>query len=100
MKIIFKLIVIILVAIISVSSEGCFNTCVYDMIELKNKINEIKTCADDLKELKEELENLKNETREIKYELQHERNKTKGISFSIYFFGPYSWLADLQKQAY
>ena len=93
MTIIFKLIAITLATIISVSCEDCLKTCVYDMIDLKNKINEIKTCADDIKVLKVELEIQKNETRDLKeelevqknkirdleYELEHERNKTKGI---------------------
>ncbi len=35
------------------------------MLDLKNKINEIKTCGDDLKELKEEVEVLKNKTKGI-----------------------------------
>ncbi len=60
MRIILKVILINFAAIISVSCDECLN-----MIELKNKINEIKTCADDLKQLKEEVEVLKNKTKGI-----------------------------------
>ena len=81
MTIILKLISITLTCFISVSCEGCFKTCVYDMIDLKNKMNEIKTCADDINGLKEKLEVQENKTRELEYQLEHERNKAKGISF-------------------
>ena len=65
MTTVLKVIFLNFASIISVSCQECFTTCVYDMLDLKNKINEIKTCGDDLKELKEEVEVLKNKTKGI-----------------------------------
>ena len=78
MTITWKLSYIILTTIVTVSCEGCFQKCLYDMLELKEKIIGLENALNKFKNIEEELEIQKNKTRQLEDYLEVQKNKTKG----------------------
>ncbi len=66
-----KIMIIILANFTSIVGEECFRTCVYDMLELKEKIKQLENALN-------KIEELENKVEKLNVELQVQKNKTKG----------------------
>ena len=71
MTIKLKTILIILLNIESTVCEGCFRNCVYDMLDLKNKITQLENSLTKIDEIE-------NKVQQLNEELQIQKNITKG----------------------
>ena len=63
MKAVLNIICIICAFIGNVACEQCIQTCIYDMLELKETIEQLKTALKRIDDLEKEIERQKNKTK-------------------------------------